>query len=136
MAKFRQYPLGDLNNVVETINSIPLKAEVPIIAFTVTPTVSVIGFSTTYQTYSYAAVGPVPAMYTHQVNTTLTFTGSATGGAPIVDWAWDFGDGTFGSGQVVTHSYTTLRLGILAHLTATDNLGTRAYASMNLLLVA
>ena len=26
---------------------------------------------------------------------------------PIVSWAWDFGDGTFGEGQTTTHVYNT-----------------------------
>jgi PKD repeat protein len=35
---------------------------------------------------------------------TCTFDGSASTG-DIISWTWDFGDGTTGSGEVVTHSY-------------------------------
>lgn len=34
----------------------------------------------------------------------VNFSGQATGN--IVNWQWDFGDGTFGSGQFTSHSYT------------------------------
>jgi len=39
---------------------------------------------------------------------TITFTGSAFAGEghTITSWEWDFGDGTTGSGQTVTHRYT------------------------------
>ena len=38
---------------------------------------------------------------------TITFTGSAVAGEghTITSWEWDFGDGTTGSGQTVTHRY-------------------------------
>ncbi|RLD31526.1 MAG: hypothetical protein DRI83_12265, partial [Bacteroidetes bacterium] len=35
----------------------------------------------------------------------ITFTGSAD--IAIATWNWDFGDATFGNGQIVTHAYTT-----------------------------
>jgi PKD repeat protein len=40
------------------------------------------------------------------VGESITFTGTNIGGA-VTTWAWDFGDGTTGSGQVATHAYTT-----------------------------
>ncbi len=36
-----------------------------------------------------------------------TFSGSVAGGSPPIAWAWDFGDGGYGSGQVVQHTYAT-----------------------------
>ncbi|MEN8224499.1 MAG: PKD domain-containing protein, partial [Bacteroidota bacterium] len=38
-------------------------------------------------------------------NEELTFNASST--TPILDWYWDFGDGTTATGQNVTHTYTT-----------------------------
>jgi uncharacterized repeat protein (TIGR01451 family) len=34
-----------------------------------------------------------------------TFTGSVAAGSPPITWAWSFGDNTYGSGQVVNHTY-------------------------------
>jgi len=45
-----------------------------------------------------------------QTGTSVTLDGSASSaspGATIVSWSWTFGDGTSGSGQTVTHVYTT-----------------------------
>lgn len=41
------------------------------------------------------------------VGTAVSFTGNVTSGGPIVSWNWNFGDGTTGSGQTVSHTYTT-----------------------------
>jgi len=44
------------------------------------------------------------------VNQTITFNGSASydsEGGEIVNYEWDFGDGTNGTGEIVTHSYST-----------------------------
>jgi PKD repeat protein len=41
-----------------------------------------------------------------EVGETVTFTGSVSAGTPPVSYAWDFGDGSTGSGQEVTHVYT------------------------------
>ncbi len=37
-----------------------------------------------------------------------TFTGSVAGGSPAITYDWSFGDGTYGSGQVVDHTYTAV----------------------------
>jgi PKD repeat protein len=39
------------------------------------------------------------------VGESVTFTGTVAQGTPPVTYTWAFGDGTFGSGQVVTHTY-------------------------------
>jgi len=58
-----------------------------------------------------------------EVGTVFTFDGSAsTDDGTIIVYAWDFGDGTTGSGVVVTHRYT--RNGtFVATLTVTDDGG-------------
>ena len=61
---------------------------------------------------------------------TTTFTFNASDSAPretIVDYAWDFGDGTSGSGQTTTHSYAGKTAGTYTvRLTVTDNSGRTA----------
>ncbi|MEM8887121.1 MAG: PKD domain-containing protein, partial [Bacteroidota bacterium] len=53
----------------------------------------------------------------------VTFTESSTGDYPLVDWAWSFGDGNLGSGQVIApHQYTTAG-NYTATLRVTDNRG-------------
>jgi PKD repeat protein len=39
------------------------------------------------------------------VDQTVDFSGSIAAGTPPFTWSWDFGDGTTGSGQYVTHAY-------------------------------
>lgn len=55
---------------------------------------------------------------------TVAFDGSASTavGGTIVDWAWDFGDGTSGSGATVNHTYATPGE-YYASLTVTDSAG-------------
>ncbi len=54
------------------------------------------------------------------VNTQVQFDGSSN--SNIVDWYWDFGDGTTANGQSVVHSFTTWGL-LNIVLTVTDNNG-------------
>jgi hypothetical protein len=56
---------------------------------------------------------------------TVSFDGTAStavGGATIVDWFWDFGDGTTGSGATVQHTYR-IAGDFFAKLTVTDTNG-------------
>ena len=57
---------------------------------------------------------------------TVTFDGTASTspGGTIVDWQWQFGDGTAASGAVVTHTYPTPGR-YFAKLTVTDSNGQR-----------
>ncbi|RMG54993.1 MAG: PKD domain-containing protein, partial [Bacteroidetes bacterium] len=60
-----------------------------------------------------------------------TFTESATGAFPIVDWAWDFGDGNGDNGQIILpHTYTTPGV-YSANLTVTDSRGCTGSVSRN-----
>ena len=63
-------------------------------------------------------------------NNHLTFdaTGSYDPDGSITSYAWDFGDGTTGSGQVVSHSWTSVG-GYTVTLTVTDNAGLTASTS-------
>jgi PKD repeat protein len=59
---------------------------------------------------------------------TVTLDGSRTHdhGAMITSWSWDFGDGTTGSGQTVTHTYS--QAGAIApSLAVTDSAGSVAF---------
>jgi len=55
---------------------------------------------------------------------TVSFDGSASSAVTgtIIDWAWDFGDGTTGSGAAATHTYNTPG-DYFASLTVTDSNG-------------
>ncbi len=52
----------------------------------------------------------------------VSFLGSATGGSPPYSWAWNFGDGTTGSTQNASHTYTSSG-NFYASLTVTDSKG-------------
>ncbi len=77
---------------------------------------------------------PPTASFTYQpeepqISQTIFFnsTSSDVDGA-IVNWTWDFGDGSMGYGERVTHSYTVVQAYIAA-LTATDDQGATDSAS-------
>lgn len=62
-------------------------------------------------------------------------TGStASRGAAITNYAWDFGDGTTGSGSVTTHSYSTAGT-YAAKLTVTDSQGISATSASQIVTV-
>lgn len=52
----------------------------------------------TSPTFTFAPANP-------KIGATVTFTATINSGAAPISYAWDFGDGTAGSGEVVTHSY-------------------------------
>jgi PKD repeat protein len=65
------------------------------------------------------------------INQPVNFNASASRAAPgrtIVKYEWDFGDGGFGSGQVVSHSYSLPRSYVVV-LTVTDDSGKKATAT-------
>lgn len=63
---------------------------------------------------------------TPQVNTEITFNASSSydPDGSIVNYTWDFGDGTTAEGKVVTHSYSVSGI-YRVTLTVTDNNGTK-----------
>jgi PKD repeat protein len=53
-----------------------------------------------------ANLPPTPSFTSSSLGLTATFTSTSTDSdGTVVDWQWDFGDGTFGSGQSVQHLY-------------------------------
>lgn len=65
------------------------------------------------------------------VNQPVNFNAAASVAQPgrrIASYAWDFGDGTFGSGQIVSHSYSLPR-SYQVVLTVTDDTGKKATTS-------
>jgi PKD repeat protein len=54
----------------------------------------------------------------------VQFSGNATGGTPPYAYTWNFGDGTFGSGAVVDHSFSPPSPRVHVVLTVTDSNGT------------
>jgi hypothetical protein len=67
------------------------------------------------------------AAYTTPANTLLTFTATAIapGGVVILEYKWDFGDGTIGYGSSVAHTYTVASYQTQATLVVTDSLNRR-----------
>jgi hypothetical protein len=63
--------------------------------------------------------------YTTPNNTLLTFTATASipAGLTAVEYKWNFGDGTVGYGNSVSHTYTISSPQTMATLVVTDNLG-------------
>jgi len=59
---------------------------------------------------------------------TATFTDPTNSHQTAVSFSWDFGDGTTGTGQTVTHTFRTTGVNIVT-LTLTDNLGHLASVS-------
>lgn len=81
-------------------------------------------------TYTYTA-GTVTFVTTEKytaVNTSITFTATVTlpstpPSLAVVEYYWDFGDGTFGYGNGATHTYTIANQNCQAVLRVTDNYG-------------
>ena len=66
--------------------------------------------------FNYSPTSPV-------VNQNVTFNSTSTDSDGwIVSWDWDFGDGTFGTGEIVTHTYVSEGT-YNVNLTVTDNDG-------------
>ena len=77
-------------------------------------------------------VGIIASTTTACVNTPIDFTGTSS--SNIVLWEWDFDDGTTGTGQYITHTYTQFG-DMLVTLTVTDINGCSSTASQNIEVV-
>jgi len=82
---------------------------------------------------------PVPAVNANAQSTgTVVFDGSQSKDpdGSIVQWIWDFGDGSGGSGQMISHTYASLGTPYSGSLTVVDNSGNSAtaYFAVNFLL--
>jgi chitodextrinase len=91
--------------------------------------------STTQSVTVSAAAGPTAAFESSPgdplINQPVNFNGGTSRAQPghqIVSYAWDFGDGTFGSGQTTSHSYSLPR-SYKVILTVTDDTGKTATAT-------
>ena len=66
-----------------------------------------------------------------EVGDSVSFTGSASGGATPYTWDWDFGDGTSHSSlQNPTHQFNTIG-NFIVNLTVTDNVGNNVTDTVN-----
>ncbi|MEN3010172.1 MAG: PKD domain-containing protein [Candidatus Bipolaricaulaceae bacterium] len=77
---------------------------------------------------SFTYTPPAP-----QVGDVVIFTAQQTGGARIVSWEWQFGDGATGSGQVVAHRYDEAR-SYTVTLIVTDECGKKGTCSSTILV--
>jgi PKD repeat protein len=77
----------------------------------------------------------ISAPATGRVNQPITFDGSrsSAGGGQIASYAWNFGDGTTGSGATVSHAYAKAGLYVVS-LTVTDGRGQTATASRGVII--
>ena len=75
----------------------------------------------------YAGTPPVASFTSACTLTSCRFDGTASSDAegPVTGWAWDFGDGSTGSGSTVTHAYAAGGT-FPVRLTVTDASGSTA----------
>jgi len=69
-----------------------------------------------------AVIAATPSSGSSPLTVTFEGTGSVAPGGTIVQYAWDFGDGAFGSGAVVAHTFTEAKTYVVS-LTVTDAAG-------------
>lgn len=147
----RKYKEGDpgSGNLPEIINSRPIRRPAALPNFDITPHGDPVEFSTVFDNYTWPEVIldlvsepdriATPGMYYHDTLVELTFTANIrVDNVPrtIIEYYWDFGDGSNAVGPVVTHTYRTANPSTMVHLRVTEDDGTRAYASMNPMLIA
>lgn len=118
---------------VETINSLPIEFPLPAVFIAIAPNAEVVSTSTMYGSYTYSAA---PAMYYHDAQQPLVFTGSIQAYSPfnVIEWFWDFGDGTNDVGNPVSHTYAYGNADTIIHLRVTDDTGRQAWGSLNPML--
>ncbi len=81
---------------------------------------------------SFVVTGPAPPIFTSNV---ISFDGTASydPDGVIVGWAWNFGDGSTGSGSTITHSYTVNGT-YLVKLNVTDNSGSTNLSTLSVII--
>jgi hypothetical protein len=86
----------------------------------ITPTAGAVSFIIDGNTYNWPATSSSPAAYYYHTDTSLTFTATTleTPGPGTVTYLWDFGDGVFATGAVVTHSYQFPNPGVIVSVAA------------------
>ena len=75
-----------------------------------------------------AVISAAPTTGVAPLSVVFNGSGSSDPDGTIATWAWSFGDGTSGSGPVITHVYTAVGF-YVANLTVTDNGGASSTAS-------
>lgn len=119
--------------IPETINSSPIPYAAPAVGIGITPNAEIVSVTTNYGSYTY---NNAPIMYYHDAGQPLTFTGTLTAYTPfnIVEWYWDFGDGTNGTGNPTSHTYAFGGEDLIVHVRVTDDQGRVAWGSINPML--
>lgn len=115
---------------MEILQSKPINPNTYKITFTATPTHGSI-------TLAFGGGYTWTDKFYHNINEVITFTGTLTGlpTSAILAWDWDFGDGTRGSGQTITHTYKAYSPTTTAHLRVQLSNGWTDIASMNMMLI-
>jgi len=108
------------------------------VSFAITHAESLVPF-----TYAAGVNTYVTDSYYTPINTEITFTATASvSDADIVEYKWDFGDGTEGWGNPATHEYSTwiddgygsYQYSVQAVLRVRDSLGRKFYARQQIYL--
>lgn len=132
MATIRTYSTVQ---VPETINSDPIPYAAPSVNIAIVPNAEIVSVTTNYGSYTY---NNEPVMYYHDAGEPLTFTGSIIAYTTfnVVEWYWDFGDGTNGAGNPIVHTYAFGGEDVIVHLRVSDDQGRQAWGSINPMLRA
>jgi PKD repeat protein len=78
-----------------------------------------------------AVISAVPTTGVAPLSVVFNGSGSSDPDGSIATWAWSFGDGTSGSGPMITHVYSAAGF-YVANLTVTDNGGASSTASASI----
>jgi len=115
---------------METINAYKPLPLPPVATIDVTPHGAAVSVTTPLGTYTW------PDVFNHATSTTLTFTGTVSSMLPVTvaEWYWDFGDGTTGVGNGITHAYLYPDPSLIVNLRVTTDQGVVAYSSLPLML--
>jgi hypothetical protein len=125
-----------------TINNIIVPNPAPVVTFDITPHGPPVAIATSFASYSYPAVvvnaaTVVAASFHHLTNVNLTFTATVVDplGGSVLEYYWDFGDGSTGTGAAPTHTFKYPNISSDVHLRVTTTDYRIGHASMNPMLI-
>jgi PKD repeat protein len=103
----------------------------PLVKFTWSPVGAALVYIVGGNSYAYGSYDPRMQAFITPTNTPITFVANVTSvsSISIIKYVWDFGDGQFGAGQNVQHTYTAPVPSTEVSLTVTDSLGRQSTRS-------